>query len=267
MGLVLYAVLVFIGLRGVPVRQALPCCLLTALLLTVLSLAAMNDLPACHGPGCTPSLPSLALAFLTTLALALLSYGCGVAVQRLVGSVRFGWKAAARTRTLGLHAAPPVGTPLMLSCDCREALLGCGNEITGWNHCLRGDGHVEREAGLVIRTDHRRESLGIHAPREGYCALARWENMVEVHRTRSSEVIAGSRHVTQNFGILVVSDNSVGSPGYMHRSAGTPKPIFLMAALGRTRALGYITAGPAQRSGSQHRTDRLFSKTAEFRGF
>src|ERR671912_2044636 len=40
-----------------------------------------------------------------------------------------------------------------------------------------------------------------------------------------------------------------------------------MSAMGRKRTLGYMTVGPAQSSGSQHRTDRLFSKTAEFCGF
>jgi hypothetical protein len=83
-GLVLYAVLLFFGLRGMSLRQAAAFCLLTALLLTLLSVGAMDDQPACQGLGCKPSLTGLALAFFMTLALALLSFGCGAAIRRLI---------------------------------------------------------------------------------------------------------------------------------------------------------------------------------------
>jgi hypothetical protein len=83
-GLILYAVLVFFGLRGMPVKQVLSYFLLTALLGTILGVAAIDEQPACEGLGCTPSLPSVALAFLTFFVVALLSYGFGAAVHTLV---------------------------------------------------------------------------------------------------------------------------------------------------------------------------------------
>ena len=83
-GLVLYAVLLFFGLRGMSVRQAAAYCLLTALLLTLLSVGAMDDQARCEGLGCKPSLPNLFLAFFMALALAFLSFGCGAAIRRLL---------------------------------------------------------------------------------------------------------------------------------------------------------------------------------------
>ena len=84
--IVLCAILLFVGLRGVPVRQAIAYCLITALLLTLSSVGAMDDQPACEGLGCSPSPSGIAFAFCATLALAFICYGAGIAVRWL-----FGW--------------------------------------------------------------------------------------------------------------------------------------------------------------------------------
>jgi hypothetical protein len=83
MGLVLYAILIFLGLRRTPLKRAFAYCLFTALLLTVISVGAMND-PTCQGLGCSATLPSLAIAFLLTLAIALLCFGSGIGVRKLI---------------------------------------------------------------------------------------------------------------------------------------------------------------------------------------
>jgi hypothetical protein len=83
-GLVLFALLVFFGLRRTPVRQAAAYCLLTALLLTLLSVGAMDGQPGCHGLGCKPTLSGLAVAFVMARALAFLSFGFGTAIRRFI---------------------------------------------------------------------------------------------------------------------------------------------------------------------------------------
>jgi hypothetical protein len=87
MGLVLYAVLIFLGVRGAPIRQAFAYCVLTAILLTVISAGAMND-PTCQGLGCTATLSSLAVALLMTFAIALLCFGAGVGMRKLIDRPR-----------------------------------------------------------------------------------------------------------------------------------------------------------------------------------
>ena len=111
---------------------------------------------------------------------------------------------ASRPAGSWLHATPAVRAALVLSCDASEALLGCGDEVAGGYQRARGNGDVEREARLVIRTNNRREALGIDAPREIDCAFPRGEKMAEIHRTRFSEVIPGGRHVAQNLRVLIV---------------------------------------------------------------
>jgi hypothetical protein len=77
MGLLLYAVLLFFGARGMPLKRAAMFCLVTAALLTILAIAAIDDLPTCEGVGCDRSAGTLAAAFLTNLALAFGSFGIG----------------------------------------------------------------------------------------------------------------------------------------------------------------------------------------------
>jgi hypothetical protein len=86
MGLVLYAVLVFFGLRGKPLRQAAPYCLVTALLLTVLGQGAVGE-QSCAGVLCS-RLVSSAGVLAMTLALGFLSFGIGAAVHGLLNRVR-----------------------------------------------------------------------------------------------------------------------------------------------------------------------------------
>ena len=87
MGLLLYAVLLFFGARGMQLKRASTYCLVTAVLLTVLAVAAIDDLPSCEGLGCDRSASTLAIAFLTNLALAFGSFGIGAVSRRLL--VRF----------------------------------------------------------------------------------------------------------------------------------------------------------------------------------
>ena len=88
MGLVLYAILFFLGARGVRVRAGLAYCLATAALLMPFSLAAIDDMPSCDGVGCDYSAPTLALIGLTQAILALASYGAGVGARRLSSLIR-----------------------------------------------------------------------------------------------------------------------------------------------------------------------------------
>ena len=83
MGLLLYAVLLFFGARGMRPKRASMYCLVTAALLTILAIAAIDDLPPCEGIGCDRSASTLAVAFLTNLALAFGSFGVGRASRLL----------------------------------------------------------------------------------------------------------------------------------------------------------------------------------------
>ena len=84
MGLLLYAVLLFFGARGMALKRGAVFCLVTAAILTVLAIGAIDDFPSCEGIGCNPSVGTLALAFLTNLALSFASFGFGAASKRLV---------------------------------------------------------------------------------------------------------------------------------------------------------------------------------------
>jgi hypothetical protein len=85
MGLVLYAILILFGARGMPLRRAIWFCLLTAVLLTTLGLGAIDSDIA---QGRTfETFATLALVFPMTLAVALLSFGCGVAAKKLLARV------------------------------------------------------------------------------------------------------------------------------------------------------------------------------------
>ena len=77
MGLLLYAILFFFGVRGMSLKRASADCLVTAALLTVLAIAAIDDLPPCEGIACDRSASTLAVAFLTNFALAFGSFGIG----------------------------------------------------------------------------------------------------------------------------------------------------------------------------------------------
>ena len=83
MGLLLYAILFFFGVRGMLLKRASAYCLITAALLTGLAIAAIDDLPSCEGIGCDQSAGTLAMAFLTNLALAFGCYGIGSGSRRL----------------------------------------------------------------------------------------------------------------------------------------------------------------------------------------
>lgn len=88
MGLLLYAVLFFFGARGMLLKRASVFCVVTAALLTVLAIAAIDDLPSCEGIGCDRSASTLAVAFLTNLALAFGSFGLGVCSSRLMAKFK-----------------------------------------------------------------------------------------------------------------------------------------------------------------------------------
>ena len=84
MGLILFAVLIFLGLRGTRIRQAAVYCVTTAALLTAIGVGALND-RACTPFGCAPSTAKLAIAFMAMLGLAFLCFGLGAGVRRLFG--------------------------------------------------------------------------------------------------------------------------------------------------------------------------------------
>ena len=88
MGLLLYAVLFFFGVRGMLLKRASAYCLVTAALLTVLAIAAIDDLPPCEGIGCDQSASTLAVVFLTNLALAFGSFGIGAGSRRLIAKFK-----------------------------------------------------------------------------------------------------------------------------------------------------------------------------------
>jgi len=83
MGLLLYAVLFFFGARGMRPKRASIYCFVTAVLLTILAIAAIENLPSCEGIGCDRSVSTLAVAFLTNLALAFGAFGIGAASRLL----------------------------------------------------------------------------------------------------------------------------------------------------------------------------------------
>ena len=83
MGLILFACLILAGFRRVPIRRAATYCIITAVVLTVISIGAMDD-PLCYVTGCSFSVPHLALVFVGMLALGAFCTACGAGVRRLV---------------------------------------------------------------------------------------------------------------------------------------------------------------------------------------
>jgi hypothetical protein len=83
MGLILFACLIFAGFRGAPIRRAATYCIITAVVLTIISIGAMDD-PLCYVTGCSFSIPHLALVFVATVALGVLCIACGAGIRRLV---------------------------------------------------------------------------------------------------------------------------------------------------------------------------------------
>ena len=92
----------------------------------------------------------------------------------------------------------------MLSGDGGEVLLGLRDEMAGWYDGRGCDGHVKGKAGLLIRPDHGREAFRIDLPRKSDRTFPRREEMIEVHRTRLAEIVAGGCHVAQNRSILII---------------------------------------------------------------
>jgi len=76
MGLVLFAILIFVGFRGAPLKRAAIYCVITAALLTLISIAAMRD-PLCRVTDCSFSAPNVATVFAATLAGSFLCFGIG----------------------------------------------------------------------------------------------------------------------------------------------------------------------------------------------
>jgi hypothetical protein len=83
MGLILYAVLIFFGARGMPFKHASAFCIVTAAILTALSVGAMENQPACDGLGCDLSLATIAFLAATNSAVAFASYGVGFGGRQL----------------------------------------------------------------------------------------------------------------------------------------------------------------------------------------
>lgn len=82
MGLVLYAILVLFGARGMHVRRAVIYLFVTAVLLTILGLGGLESLPSCSGFGCR-SAASAAMVFITALAVGAVCFGAGAAARKL----------------------------------------------------------------------------------------------------------------------------------------------------------------------------------------
>lgn len=82
MGLLLFAILLFFGARGMPLKRATPYCLASAGMQTVLAISAVDDLPRCDDFLCN-DLSSMALALLINLALSFGSFGLGLVGRRL----------------------------------------------------------------------------------------------------------------------------------------------------------------------------------------
>jgi hypothetical protein len=84
MGLVLYALLILFGIRGMPVRRAAVFCVVTAAILTVVGVGGLSDLPGCSGVRCRPPVPTIAETFLITVVIAFACFGLGFATHRLM---------------------------------------------------------------------------------------------------------------------------------------------------------------------------------------
>ena len=84
MGLLLSAILLFFGARGMPLKRAAPYCLASTGILTVLAIGAVDDLPKCDDFLCN-DLSSMVLALLINLALSFGSFGLGSVGRRLFG--------------------------------------------------------------------------------------------------------------------------------------------------------------------------------------
>ena len=86
MGLILYAVLMFYGFRGVPLKRGSTCCVITAALLTPLGIAGSDSWPTCNGWWCYTSVTVgiITLTFLMTLAFAFASLAVGYGGRKLI---------------------------------------------------------------------------------------------------------------------------------------------------------------------------------------
>ena len=84
MGLLLYAVLILFGIRGMPLNKAAVFCLATAAILTPLGMAALTDLPGYSGLQFRTAILMAGPTFLLSLAMAFGCFGIGVALRRLV---------------------------------------------------------------------------------------------------------------------------------------------------------------------------------------
>jgi hypothetical protein len=84
MGLVLYAVLILFGIRGMPFKRAAFFCVVTAAILTALAIGGINDLPGCNGVSCPTAIPTLAETFLLTIAIAFGCFGAGFVAHWLM---------------------------------------------------------------------------------------------------------------------------------------------------------------------------------------
>lgn len=89
MGLILFAILIFVGFRGVPLRRAATYCLITAAVLTLISIAAMED-PLCQVTDCSFTEPNVVIVFVATLVVAILCIGFGLGVRRLIARSKSG---------------------------------------------------------------------------------------------------------------------------------------------------------------------------------
>ena len=84
MGLVLYALLILFGIRGMPIRRAAVFCSVTAAILTMLGVGGKSDLPGCSGLRCRQAVPMIGETFLMTTAIAFACFGLGFATHRLM---------------------------------------------------------------------------------------------------------------------------------------------------------------------------------------
>jgi hypothetical protein len=82
MGLILFVVLIFLGVRGTPIRQAAAYCAITAVVLTIIGFGAMGD-ATCRAFGCSASLANLAIVFIATFAFAILCFAVGLGLRKL----------------------------------------------------------------------------------------------------------------------------------------------------------------------------------------
>jgi hypothetical protein len=83
MGLILYAILIFLGFRGTAVRRAAAYCFITAIVVTLISIAAMAD-PLCRVTDCSFSAPNVATVFAATLVFGFLCFGIGLGLRTLI---------------------------------------------------------------------------------------------------------------------------------------------------------------------------------------